>query len=36
MTEKEIDIEKNKILDEVIANRRTVREFKPETPLRSQ
>ena len=27
-----IDIEKNKILDEVIANRRTIREFKPDIP----
>jgi nitroreductase len=28
----EIDIEKNKILDEIISNRRTIREFKPEVP----
>lgn len=27
-----IDIEKNKILDEIIANRRTIREFKPDEP----
>lgn len=32
MTGKEIDIEKNKILDEVIANRRTIREFKSDIP----
>lgn len=32
MTEKEIDIEKNKILDEIIVNRRTIREFKPDIP----
>ena len=28
----EIDIEKNKILDEIIANRRTIREFKTDIP----
>jgi nitroreductase len=28
----EIDIEKNRILDEIIANRRTVREFEPDIP----
>ena len=28
----EIDIEKNKILDEIIINRRTIREFKSDTP----
>lgn len=28
----EIDREKNKILDEIIANRRTIREFKPDVP----
>ena len=28
----EIDIEKNKILDEIIANRRTIRDFKPDVP----
>lgn len=27
-----IDIEKNKILDEIIANRRTIREFEPDIP----
>lgn len=32
MVEKEIDIEKNKILDEIIVNRRTIREFKPDMP----
>lgn len=32
MVEKEIDIEKNKILDEIIVNRRTIREFKPDIP----
>lgn len=30
MTEK--NIEKNKILDEIIANRRTIRDFKPDVP----
>lgn len=30
MTEK--DMEKNKILDEIIANRRTIRDFKPDVP----
>jgi nitroreductase len=32
MIEKEIDIEKNKILDEIIVNRRTIREFEPDIP----
>jgi nitroreductase len=32
MTETEIDVEKNKILDEIIINRRTIREFKPDIP----
>ena len=28
----EIDIEKNKILDDIVINRRTIREFKPDVP----
>ena len=28
----DIDIEKNRILDEIIVNRRTIREFKPDVP----